>query len=330
MQAEAARLMVEVAISRGIKEIRRGDCRRALRSILEDAQRYIRRGYPCGLVAACQEMLRAEKHPYYELFSSLADRLDRRYLTGFLMNLCYEGWIRGTRTLRQQQRRLGRRIPWIIHLEVDGLGLERTSQLMAQGTALGVMCYVLHTKLVPAQTLRALCATFPRCALALFAPDDALTAPVLDALEGTDNLLLVAARGEGAFRSAQLMRERKRLYALCRTVDEAAIRCLMATGDLSCPGDDGCSFPMLLAHRSVSGETRRRLNDFVEQLRRRPRQALFPVDIGLDLSRVDALISGGAPALMVDGNGEFRTGAEQEATGAFFPQSTLEELLAAY
>lgn len=328
MQAEAARLMVELAIIRSLKEIRQGDCRRALRSMVEDGRHFIRRGYPSKLISTMQEMLRADAHPYYDLFARLANRLDARYFTGYLTNLCYESWIRGAHKLRQQQKRLGRRIPWVISLDLDGLGLTGARQLIDQGTTLGVMCYVLATRQIPIDALQALCAAYPRCALAAFVPDEALTAPVLDALDGTDNLLLIASRAAGAFQSAPLMRARRRLYALCRPIDEAGIERLMATEDLTCPGDDACAFPVLLPRPGVPAELRQRMNEWVEQLRQRPLQPLFPVDAGLDFIRVDRLISGGSSALWINANGEFHTGPDCAPTGHFFPQVTLEEALA--
>lgn len=327
MRSEAGRLMAETAILRGWKEIRQGDCRRALRGLAEDAGRFAQKGYSSALLGEVRQMLRAGTHPYYELFSHLAATVDSRYLTGFFLNLCYESWIRGARVLRAEQRRLHCAIPWLISLDMDGLGVSRAAGLMEQGEALGIRAFILITRGAPAEALRALSLCFPRCALAAFAPDEALASADLDTLEGADNLLLAAVRGEGAFVCAPALQARKRLYALCRRVDADMADQLTRGADCACPGDAACPLPVLLASEGAPDVLCERLGAWVDGLRRHPRQALFPVELLGDTRRVGVLVSGSDRMLRVDGEGRYLMGQTGRNAGLRYPQTPLAEAL---
>lgn len=291
MRVRSARLMLEWAIQRGLQEITGGDCRRAVRSMVEDACHLIRSGYPKQLFAGMKDMFRTEAHPYFELASRAAHTLDRRFFTGFGVNLCYESWIVGAYTLREHRSPGGEKLPWLTSFDMDGQTLTSIMTKIDADLPQGVNTYLLRAACLNTEALRALSRCYPKCAFAVLTPDEAVTAAAVAALDEAANVLLIPCRRDGEFTSAPLLKQHRRLYALCRPLDEAALLRVMASGDLTPPGDAECLLPMFEPDLDIAEPLRLMFNEWIEQRRQHPTQPVFPVDLTADIMRVQKMIA---------------------------------------
>jgi hypothetical protein len=334
MRSEVTRLMVEVAVSQGIRDLRSQAHRRALRNLVEHGGRYSRGPFQRKLFSMVQDMLRSDEHPYYELCSRAAQSIDERYLLTFGVNMGFESWTRGARMIRRLEEQNRCDIPWAITVELsdaDGraLPMESLLRLIDQGMTMGVMSYFLFDPLMRLDVMRTICDLYPKCALLAFYPDEKLDDSALDQLEGTDNLMLVAVRGEGDFVSPSALRRHKRIYGLCRRYDDASARALMRSGDLRCPGDPDCVMPFFLPEPSCSAQVRAQFNQALMTCKDHPTQPLFPVDLSADLQWIDRIISTDDCALSLRADGAFRIGNPPVPADASFPQQSLSDVIMA-
>lgn len=333
MSAEITRLMVEVAVAQGLKGLRTQFNRRVLRNAVEHGWRFSHGGFQRMLFQTLQEMLRAEDHPYYSLCGRVAREVDERYLLGYGVNLGYESWTSGAGTIRRLEAEEGCNIPWCLTVCLSRGGrtmaLDTACALIDQGMTLGVMTYLLEEEAARPDVLRALSDRYAACALTAFLPDERIDEALLDGLEGTDNLALAAVRRSGAFTSAEAMRNRRRLYFLCREYDAADAEAAMASGDLRPLGAPEATVALFRPVPGCPEAVCRRFNEYLLEKKKHPTQPLFPVDLSHDLARVDQVISTDDCALAVAVDGGYLVGDRQRPTGRAFPETPLHEAVRA-
>lgn len=331
MNGEVTRLMVEVAVSKGLKDMRKQFNRRTLRNAVEHGGRFSHGRFQRTLFETLEEMLRTDDHPYYALCRQVVQEVDERYLLGYGVNLCYESWTQGAATIRRLEAEQGCNIPWCLTVCLSSgdkrMPLEDCCALIDQGMALGVMSYLLEEDAARAEVLCALSERYPQCALAVFLPDERIDDALLDALDAADNLALAAVRREGDFTSGARLRAHHRNYFLCREYGPAEAEALMATGDLRPAGDPDAPIVMFRPRPDCPDAVCDRLNQYLLEKKHDPTQPLFPVELSQDLAWVDRIISTDDCALALAVDGAYLLGNRQRPTVLRFPQTPLADAI---
>lgn len=333
MSAEITRLMVEVAVGQGLRELRTQFNRRILRNAVEHGGRFSHGGFQRMLFQTMQEMLRSDDHPYYALCSRVAQEVDERYLLGYGVNMGFESWTNGAKVIRRLEAEECCNIPWCLTLCLSQgtrtMAFDTACALIDQGMALGVMSYLIEEEAARPDVLRALCDRYSACALTAFLPDEEINDALLAALAGTDNLALVAVRRTGAFASAEVMRAYHRLYGLCREYDEPTAEAVMAGGDLYPLGAPDAPVPVFRPSPGCSEAVCQRFNEYLLEKKKHPTQPVFPIELSHDLARVDQVISTDDCALALAVDGTYLVGDRQQPTGLTFPETALHEAVRA-
>ena len=291
MQSDVTRLMVELAVSRTLKEWRQGDCKRSLRKLVDYGQYFSSGRFPRDFFSTVQKMLREEDHPYYALVSRAVSSVDQSYLMHFDINLGYESMTRSARLIRQWHQQQNCWIPWLMGIPADTLPLSHAISALCEGDLLGIRSYALFTHQPDAAYISALTRQFPTFAFFLLLPDESVEEKLLDDMEGTPNICTIPMRKGGSFRSPELFRKRRRFYTPCRVMRAEDLRQLMQHKDLRCPGDEDCIFPVFLADLSVPQLELRSFRDFAISLRTSPLQSLFPIEMRGDILGVEKIIT---------------------------------------
>ena len=211
------RLVVEIAVSKAIKEISKGNMPRALRRLVEIGGLLAPADTPGELSSILQSMLGDDHHPYYTLARHIVDSVDKRYLMGFGINMGFECLSCGGETIRRQHALTGRWLPWMMGIHLPLLQPE----MLRVPMSLGIMTYLLAAEKASAPELAALCRAFPNAAFLLALPDQNITSALLRELEGTVNLAVFPLCRHRAFASAPLLRNAGRFYIPFFLLDEA-------------------------------------------------------------------------------------------------------------
>ena len=276
--------MIEIAVTRALQQLRFGDSRRALRQLVEYGQRYSHSDFSSRLFASLDDMLHSADHPYYEAFQELVSHVDGRYLLDYGINLGYDSWT----TFRKRQRALGltnRSWYTIVHLDEPGLQVMARMQSCYQQ---GIYAFFLYTNRRPDPALlQQMCAAFPKGALTIFLPDKEVSASLLDALEGTPTLALVPCKQHGRFTSVDMLREHRRLFFLCRTLDAGDLASILSSGEL--PPEENV-FIVYLADAEVNPSSAQCFSAFVHEKLKAPSQPVVPFFFPDDLFRVERIL----------------------------------------
>lgn len=331
MSVEITRLMVEVAVGQGLKNLRRQFNRRVLRNAVEHGGRFSHGRFQQLLFQTLQEMLRSEDHPYYTLCSRLANEVDERYLLGYGVNLGFESWTRGAKTIRRLESEEQCNIPWCLTIATAGDGKQMDADtlcaLIEQGMKVGVMTYLLEEQAARAALLTQVCDRFPACAITVLLPDEAITPHWLEEVRGIDNLAPVAVRKSGAFLSTEALKASRRLFALCREYDALTADRLMKTGDLRLAEEGSGQVVFFRPTADCPEDVRERLNAYLLEKKLRPVHPVFPIDLSYDLSRVDRIISTDDCRLSIAVDGQYLLGEAMQPTWLYFPALPLYEAM---
>ncbi len=329
MAGEITRLMVEVAVTQGLKGMKQQFDRRILRNAVEHGGRFSKGRSQKETFQVIQEMLRTEDHPYFELCRHVVNDVDEAYLMNYVINLAYEGWTQGAATIRRLEKEEACSIPWCmtVFTSQDGqhMAMDTVKQLIEQGRELGIAAYILYEEDARGEELRRLCDSFSTCAFTLFLPDEKITDGLLDELQGVDNAAIVAMQASGTFTSCEKLQAHHRLYGLCREVDGAAMESLMKQKDLRI--HDAPNAAVLFYHVAENSpqDVAKSFSDFLWEQKRYPTYPIFPIDLPGDLSYVDQIVSGKDCQLAIAPDGTYLTGRGESRTDKKFPETSLHD-----
>ena len=259
--------------------------------------------------------------------------MDNRYIEHFCLNIGYESWTRGAATIRSLEAELNCNIPWLLTIIRSAptgapLAEEAIRALMEQGMRMGIYAYLLVDCQLDTALIHRLSADYATCALSVISMDSRLTNETLDELEGTDNVMLIAAQDGPTFTSAPFLREHKRLYGLCTFYDsEADLAALQKGTGMACPGDPDCMLHFFLPRCSCDPALRNAMDEELLRLKRQPVSAQFPIELRRDLRHIDQIISTDDCTLSVMPSGEFYLSDPDVPTGMFVQNSSLMEVV---
>ena len=282
------RLVVEIAVSKAIKEISKGNMPRALRRLVEIGGLLAPADTPGELSSILQSMLGDDHHPYYTLARHIVDSVDKRYLMGFGINMGFECLSCGGETIRRQHALTGRWLPWMMGVHLPLLQPE----MLRVPMSLGIMTYLLAAEKASAPELAALCRAFPNAAFLLALPDQNITSALLRELEGTVNLAVFPLCRHRAFASAPLLRNAGRFYIPFFLLDEADTDRLLETADFLCPDDPDLPCALFLPDSSVPGEKADALASLIARIRLAPTHPLIPGFPTMDIPGIEQQITG--------------------------------------
>lgn len=333
MSSDVSRLMVEVAVRQALKNRSKQSFCRSLRTLVEYGEHYSSGPFQSNFFLVVQQMLRDDNHPYYQLAERAWTQVDNRYIEHFCLNIGYESWTRGAATIRSLEAELNCNIPWLLTIIRSAptgapLAEEAIRALMEQGMRMGIYAYLLVDCQLDTALIHRLSADYATCALSVVSMDSRLTNETLAELEGTDNVMLIAAQDGPTFTSAPFLREHKRLYGLCTFYDsETDLAALQNGTGMACPGDPDCMLHFFLPRCSCDPALRNAMDEELLRLKRQPVSAQFPIELRRDLRHIDQLISTDDCTLSVVPSGEFYLSDPDVPTGMFVQNSSLMEVV---
>ena len=139
MQIPVTRLMVELAVGKGLKECARGNLPRLLQLLIGNEDALASAGCPPELEPLARRLFRDAQHPYAVLAQKAVEEIDRPYFMGFLINLGYESAVRSGETLRAANQRAACRLPWMLGLQLPFAHPD----VLRKTISMGVQSYLL-------------------------------------------------------------------------------------------------------------------------------------------------------------------------------------------
>lgn len=289
-----AKTLVENAVRHGIREIRE-DPRRSIRKLVDLGSHFSNGRFQQSFFEMSEKMLSEPDSEYYDLVSNVANGVDETALETFGVNLAYNGWTCGAKTIRQKQTELGCPIPWAVFLNYGrecaaGVDIE---SVVLQCADLGICTFMVFAGTAgDTEYLLTAVSRFRDCAFFIFSDSPAVSA-VLAQYDGKmDNVMAVIRCGQSDFDvNIKLLREKKRLFAVSAEYggdSEDQIISGRMTEELMKYDFD---FLFLAAAPGCSPETKEKVYRYVTRSRKEQEYPVFLVELMRDYDFISRVIS---------------------------------------
>lgn len=312
---------------------------RTVRKLVDLGDHFAKGRFQSYFFDMVQTMLTDENSAYYDLVRRTATEIDRETLKTFGVNLGYNSYTVGARTIRAREAVCGYDIPWAIMFHMGyceaPLAIEEYDRMMREGVETGVRAYIFYVQdetqaLGP---LLELMGRFPDCAFLLALPAALVTDEAVSQLCDHRNLMVAVASEDADFPAAAAkLRRARRLYAChrrYRNTDDAAS--VLDGSWARKAADAGCCFAFCHADEACPDEVCDAVQASVEKERKRQSEGVIASNYYTDHLFIDGVISGEAcfVGVMPDGTVTRCDGRREVQTGMNAAGAPLCEVLAA-
>lgn len=329
-QTEVTRKLIEVAIDKEIRNIR-SDPYRSVRRLVDLGRSFTSGRFQKHFFLMLRHTLHDDSSAYYPLISRIADTVNEETIKRFGINIGYNSWTLGARTIRENERTLGFNIPWAVSLTLDcsapdTLSVSDYSRVIREGTELGIYTYWLSiSNAGGCLAALELAEEYPDCAFGLFfcyySPQQFISefgslSNVLISLGEPDASLASSLTDAGCI--------------TCRHIfyDDSTAPALLSSDWIEDSCSLGCTFVFLVASRGCSVETEKRVTDFVHDIRTRQAYPIFLMSLPSDIVSIDHIISGETCFMRLGTKGEISVLTDEwQDTGLLLTDTPLKSLL---
>ncbi|MCD7770836.1 MAG: hypothetical protein LUH23_01900 [Oscillospiraceae bacterium] len=160
-------------------------------------------------------LLEDEKSPYYALIHDAIKNVGSANILKFGMNIGYNSFTAGAKTIRNLEKEHGYNIPWVITFYVDNESFseEAYSEAIRQGKKLGIFTYIFFCSAIP-ENLTEIFDEESECAFLLFSDAENIEKGILEQAGEIKNLMLCVKYSDSAVEVCERLRNRKALYSM--------------------------------------------------------------------------------------------------------------------
>ena len=213
--------MIETAVKHGFKEMRE-DPKRSMRRLADLGRQFSKSRFQDDIFSVIQEVLQKEDSAYYTMIENALANINEESLETFGINVGYNAWVCGARSLRRDEIRTGHALPDTLLLRydagcTDGLTIPVLDQLIRQGSELGIFFYFIQETGTASDSyeLLDLFQKYPECAFVYARSTGRLTAAQIQVLKMLHNtLILLPDEDPETLLTAQLLQDQKVLYSI--------------------------------------------------------------------------------------------------------------------
>ncbi|MCH3972437.1 MAG: hypothetical protein LKE53_06745 [Oscillospiraceae bacterium] len=300
------RAFISAAVDKGLRDIGR-DPKRSVRQLVDLGTNFAKGRFQRYFFDIFGEMLHNENSSYYKWIHDLVVNADQKQLKTFGINLAYNSWTVGAKTVRALEQTAGYHIPWTLLFHLSPAGKctpEMLENTVAQGQKLGIFSYMFFCEGNYAlMNLAPLLKKNPDCAFVLFVENAQVDDSLIQELLHVKNTMLCLHCDDRFLETAKKLRNSDCFFSAWYMYDDA-----FQTEDykekltaqilpVKTP------FLFLAASDSCSEETRRQARVYTLRGRQAQNEPLFCIDLYSDVAFIDGVISSDNCVLAFDENG---------------------------
>ncbi|MCC8196052.1 MAG: hypothetical protein LIO49_04490 [Ruminococcus sp.] len=172
-------------------------------------------------LSIAHSMLEDENSPYYALIHDAIKNVGTANILKFGMNIGYNSFTAGAKTIRNLEKECGYNIPWVITFYVDdkSFSQEAYTEAIRQGKKMGIYTYVFFCKGIPGK-LTEIFDGETECAFMLFSDAESIEKEILSQASEIKNLMLCVKYSDSAAEVCEDLRSKKALYSLWYEYDK--------------------------------------------------------------------------------------------------------------
>ncbi len=305
MGKDITRIIIETTVRRALKDLRRSP-KRTMRNLIDLALNFAGGRFQQEFFRIAQTLLADEDSAYYRLVQDVIDNVDEDTLVTCGINLGYNSFTRGAKTIRQCESEKQFNIPWSLSLLLAEDGepgrMERYRCIIQQGTELGIYTYML----CPQGDLTgcfALVEAHPDCAFLVFCRGEALTEDAIRQARLYHNLQLSVALEEGTKTVCTALRKAKLLYAVHVGYGPEMLEQVLDGTLLGRAEECRAMFTFFYGDSQCTQAQRKAVYSYVCATRKDQQQPTLAMELLCDNMFIDSIISDDACAVAFDTDG---------------------------
>lgn len=304
MKHSLTRSLIETLVRSKLNSLKESP-ERTTRNLVDLALHFSTGRFQKHFFEIAQEMLRNENSPYYQLVNHAVQNIDNERLLGFGMNVGYNSFTHGAKTIRKIESQEHFNIPWCITLELDEEMSEKNQahylQLLNEGKTLGIYSWHIITngqlhKFVPIMEQN------PDCAFFLFCENLEITEQLLDNTNSLNNIMFIVRYKEDADDIFTVLQNRNLLYSTYVYYNEKDISDILNDNLLCSLNETHSIFAFFFAEETCSAESKELVSKYVIKTRYAPTYKTLPFEFLYDTQRLDKIISEDACSAWFDKN----------------------------
>ncbi len=221
---ELTRILIDTTVTRGIKDIQ-NDPKRSLRKLADLGKHFSTGGFQKTIIDIIRGLLENDESPYYDMLSDFLNHTDTSSIKNFGINMGYNSWTLGARTIRSLSEKKKLCMPWVLIINyshdkcTDGnhLLVSDISRIISAAKPLGInsFCIIQRDGDLVSDELLSLFAQNKECAFFYMVSRPQITTSQASDLKAAGNTLLCIDFAEpSSLRTCKSLRESKVLYSL--------------------------------------------------------------------------------------------------------------------
>lgn len=296
MADHTARVLIETIVRKALREIQDSP-ERTIRNLVDMAQHFSKGRFQRHFFEASQKMLENESSPYYALIKDTAYHVDPERLLTFGINVGYNACTLGARQIRETEEKEGYNIPWALSLHLNAKILndhiERYHHIISQGEELGIHMWFLLCHSQPDDALE-LVSQHPESAFVLFFRNEYGSPQLLEDAAEIKQLMLAVQYDENHPNFCTQMRDMGLLYAVYDEYTDETTSDILSGERILAMQQLHPQIAVLVETAGCSDQTRRKVYDYITEVRSQQVFQTIPWEFTLDNRFVDSVISTGA------------------------------------
>lgn len=328
---DITRSFIETAVSKALHDIQR-DPDRSIRNIVDLGTNFSKGRFQKRFLETAQTMLQTESSAYYALAKRVVAEVNHDTLRTFGINMGYNSFTRGAKTIRAKEAALLVNIPWTLAFAYRGdhadLALADIDKAIQAGKALGIYTYIFFCESAYIQAVSTLFGAHPDCAFVLFLLEGMRHEAAIPLLTACPNLMVALPARDAAFAgTAEMLHGSRCLYAAYARYSRDNVQAVLTPAWLEDMAAAGCTFALLLAAEDTPPEAQQAASAFANAIRGGQQHPIFLLDFYSDLLAIDQVISDQPCFMAIDGDGMVQAPALGQRTGIHLRDGSLLDIL---
>ncbi len=315
MKKDIRRAIIDATVDRGLRDIYE-DPRRSIRKFVDLGRQFQKGRFIQDINNILQELLRNDDSPYYTAIEHVLRFSDRKKIKDFGINLGYNSFTVGAKTLRKIKEKENYNVPWNLIIRLDStvnscLTPHDLIDIIAQGRKLGIYTYsirLLSSNLFLEDLLK-LFITYDDCSFMLYLPDseidDSLTSYIADC---SNVMYLLPLFSDSCGRNIVLLKRCKSLYGLYTDYDDDTSLDFNDSESVWDYLNNDSILLLTVAKDGVTLETIKKIAESAKHARLEPVAPLMIFDLYGDFMDIQKLLVGESPNFFeICSDGSYKT-----------------------
>ena len=330
MENSMSRMLVGAIVKKTLRDLKENP-ERGIRNVVDLALQLVKGRFQHRFFSSAQKMLQNENSAYYRLVRETIAYTDTERLYTFGMNLGYNGCTAGAQRIRENEKKLGCRIPWIVGNVIDPENfrenMDKYDSFIKEGETLGIYTWFFF----PSEGMEALLPlvrNHPDSVFFLMCDPRDLSEDFLNEAFELYNLMLVVRYDENAEDVYNDLHSRGLLYSVWYKYDPDEIEGIISGSLFYSIQEISPIFAILLPGKDCTKEQQKTVYQAVQKARDGQHFRMILWDLYSDNRMVDAIISDDTCSVCFDSQGNLwdeQGMVESECRNMF--QSSLSDIL---